>query len=837
MNDEQLLSWHFSLGDDEDTTESESHSFGEVAEGEIHIPEELAILPVRDTVVFPRTIAPLSVGKPRSVQLINDALEGNKIIGLFAIRNDAEEPTPNDIFEYGSAAGIAKMLRAPDGTMRLIVQGLQRLRIVEVTQTEPYYRARVEVVPEIIPIEDIELEGTVRHVLSLFERVVNLAPYLPDDLLVFANSVRNPGHLADIISSTLNLKLPERQELLRLNDVGRRLHRLTEQLNREIEILEIGSKIQEQVKSEMEKSQREYVLREQLKAIQRELGDIEGSGHPEVRDLREKLAAAALTEEAQKVAEREINRLETINPASPEYTVSRTYVEWILELPWTKGTEDRIDILEAKKILDADHYDLEKVKDRILDYLAVRKLKADMKGPILCFVGPPGVGKTSLGQSIARSMQREFIRMSLGSVRDEAEIRGHRRTYIGALPGRIIQGIRRSGANNPVFMLDEVDKLGMDFRGDPSAALLEVLDPAQNFTFSDHYLEIPFDLSKVLFICTANTLDPIPAALLDRMEVIHLPGYTEMEKLEIALRYLAPRQHKENGLPENEPVLPAETLKLLIGDYTREAGVRNLEREIGTVCRKIARRFAEGQPLPDSIPPEQIADFLGPRRYRHHLAEEADEIGVATALAYTQVGGETMPIEVSLMPGRGELILTGSLGDVMKESARAALTYARSRARALGLDSEFYKKYDIHIHVPAGATPKDGPSAGITIATALISALTGVPVRKDVGMTGEITLRGHVLPIGGLRDKLVAAHRDGLRLIIVPEDNTSDLADVPDVIKNDLDIHPVAHMDAVLPLAFSQPLQAEQPLITATEGAKTTPPTPTRRRRVPKDGS
>jgi len=809
---------HFLLSKSEEPeTLEEEFQAGHGMEGEVQIPEEIPILPVRDTVVFPRTIAPLSVGKPRSVQLINDALEGNKIVGLFAIRSEVEDPSPDDIYEYGSAAGIAKMLRAPDGTMRLIVQGLQRLRLLEFTQTEPYYKAKVEVIPEIIPVEDIELEGVVRHVLSLFERVVNLAPYLPDDLLVFANSVRNPGHLADIIASTLNLKLPERQELLRLNDVSKRLRRLTELLNREIEILEIGSKIQEQVKSEMEKTQREYVLREQMKAIQRELGDMEGGLHPEVQDLREKLQNAPLTDEAREVAKREIDRLDTINPASPEYTVSRTYVEWILELPWTKSTEDRIDIKEAKTILDQDHYDLERVKDRILDFLAVRKLKENMKSPILCFVGPPGVGKTSLGQSIARAMQRQFIRQSLGSVRDEAEIRGHRRTYVGALPGRIIQGIRRAGANNPVFMLDEVDKLGMDFRGDPSAALLEVLDPAQNFSFSDHYLEIPFDLSKVLFICTANTLEPIPMALLDRMEVINLAGYTEMEKLEIAKRYLVPRQRVENGLPEDKPLFPDDTIRLIITGYTREAGVRNLEREIGTVCRKVARKVAEGKRVLARVRPDQVPEFLGPLRFRHHLAEEQDEVGVATALAYTPVGGETMPIEVSLIPGRGELILTGSLGDVMKESARAALTYARSRAKSLNLEEGFYAKYDLHIHVPAGATPKDGPSAGITIATAVISALTGVPVRKDVGMTGEITLRGHVLPIGGLRDKLVAAHRAGLKRILIPKDNEPDLAEVPDFLQHDLEIIPVEHMDQVLPLAFARPLSVAASEITAAE--------------------
>jgi len=789
----------------------------EITDGEVKIPTEIALLPVRDTVVFPRTIAPLSVGKPRSVQLINDVLAGEKIVALFAIKNEVDEPTPEDIYEIGSACGIAKTLRSPDGSMRLIVQGLQRIKVLEITQLVPYFKARVEIIPEIIPNEDIALEGSVRHVLSLFEKVVNLAPYLPDDLLVFANNVHNPGHLSDVIASTMNLKLPERQELLRLNEVDKRLRRLTELLNREIEILEIGSKIQEQVKSEMEKSQREYVLREQMKAIQRELGELEGGMRPEVQDLREKLTTAPLSKEAKQVAEREINRLDTINPASPEYNVARTYVEWILELPWTKGSDDRLDIKAAKKILDADHYDLEKVKERILDYLAVRKLKADMKGPILCFVGPPGVGKTSLGQSIARAMQREFIRQSLGSVRDEAEIRGHRRTYVGALPGRIIQGLRRAGTNNPVFMLDEIDKLGMDFRGDPSSALLEVLDPAQNNSFSDHYLEIPFDLSKVLFICTANMLDPIPPALLDRMEVIHLAGYTEMEKLEIAKRYLVKREREENGLPADKPMIPDDTLRAIIASYTREAGVRNLEREIGTVCRKVARRHAEGKPVMRLVKPEQLDEFLGPRRYRHQLAEEKDEVGVATALAYTAVGGETMPIEVSLIPGKGEVILTGSLGDVMKESARLGISYIRTRAKALKIDEEFNKKFDIHIHVPAGATPKDGPSAGITITTAVISALTGVPVRKDVAMTGEITLRGHVLPIGGLRDKLVAAHRVGMKRVIIPKDNESDLAELPDILRDELEICPVEHMDEVVALAFRNPLDICQEEITAAK--------------------
>jgi ATP-dependent Lon protease len=698
------------------------------------------------------------------------------------------------------------------------VQGLERIKIKEIIQTEPYIRARIEVIPNILPPQDIEFEGAVRHVMTLFERVVTLAPYLPEDLLAFASNIKNPGQLSDLIASTMNIKISERMELLELSDIRLRLHRLSELLNREIEILEIGSKIQEQVKSEMDKSQREYVLREQMKAIQRELGDMDGNMHPEIDELKNKLKNASLSEEAREVAQREMDRLDMINPASPEYTVIRTYLDWILELPWQKSTEDSIDIKRAKEILDEDHYDLEKVKDRILDFLAVRKLKNDMKGPILCFVGPPGTGKTSLGHSIARAMGREFYRQSLGSLRDEAEIRGHRRTYIGALPGRIIQGIKRAGSNNPVFMLDEIDKLGMDFRGDPSSALLEVLDPQQNNSFSDHYLEIPFDLSKVLFICTANTLETIPSPLLDRMEVLYLSGYIESEKLVIAQRYLTKRQRLENGLPEKIPMFPDDVLKKIITGYTREAGVRNLEREIGSVCRKVARKMAEGEKLPRTVKVKDIESYLGPIRYRHQGGEEENEVGVATGLAYTTVGGETMPIEVAKIPGRGEFILTGSLGDVMKESARAALTYTRSRSEELKLEENFYNKYDLHIHVPAGATPKDGPSAGITIATAVISALTGVAVRKDTGMTGEITLRGHVLPIGGLREKLVAAHRTGLKQILIPADNEADLAEVPAFLKEDMKIIPVKHMDEVLSLAYVTPLKAMPPVKKVKKG-------------------
>ncbi len=803
----------FFFGSDDDIDDTigfaiENGDNGEPEEN--NIPLEMAILPVRDLVVFPRTISPLAIGKPKSIKLINEALESDKIIGIFAIRTDNEDATPDDIYGIGTAANIARMMRTPDNSMRMIVQGLERIKIKEILQTEPYIRAKIEIIPDIVPPQGIEFEGAVRHVMTLFERVVNLAPYLPEDLLAFASNIKNPGQLSDLIASTMNVKISERMELLELSDISLRLHRLSELLNREIEILEIGSKIQEQVKSEMDKSQREYVLREQMKAIQRELGDMDGNMRPEIDELKTKIKNASLSEEAREVAQREMDRLDMINPASPEYTVSRTYLDWILELPWQKSTEDSIDIKRAKEILDEDHYDLEKVKDRILDFLAVRKLKNDMKGPILCFVGPPGTGKTSLGHSIARAMGREFVRQSLGSVRDEAEIRGHRRTYIGALPGRIVQGIKRAGSNNPVYMLDEIDKLGMDFRGDPSSALLEVLDPQQNNSFSDHYLEIPFDLSKVLFICTANTLDTIPPPLLDRMEVLHLSGYIESEKLVIAQRFLTKRQRVENGLPENKPLFPDDVLRKIITGYTREAGVRNLEREIGSVCRKVARKMAEGEKLPRSIKLKDVEHFLGPIKYRHQGGEEESEVGVATGLAYTTVGGETMPIEVAKIPGRGEFILTGSLGDVMKESARAALTYTRSRADELKLEENFYNKYDLHIHVPAGATPKDGPSAGITIATAVISALTNVAVRKDTGMTGEITLRGHVLPIGGLREKLVAAHRTGLKQILIPADNEADLAEVPDFLKQDMQIIPVKHMDEVLSLAYVTPLKEKK---------------------------
>ncbi|MEI6518815.1 MAG: endopeptidase La [bacterium] len=811
------------FGSDDDIEDAIGFAIGDGDDGEPeenNIPLEMAILPVRDLVVFPRTISPLAIGKPKSIKLINEALESDKIIGIFAIQTDAEDATPDDIYGIGTAANIARMMRTPDNSMRMIVQGLERIKIKEILQTEPYIRARIEIIPDIVQPQSIESEGAVRHVMTLFERVVTLAPYLPEDLLSFASNIKNPGQLADLIASTMNVKISERMELLELSDISLRLHRLSELLNREIEILEIGSKIQEQVKSEMDKSQREYVLREQMKAIQRELGDMDGNMRPEIDELKTKIKNASLSEEAREVAQREMDRLDMINPASPEYTVSRTYLDWILELPWQKSTEDSIDIKRAKEILDEDHYDLEKVKDRILDFLAVRKLKNDMKGPILCFVGPPGTGKTSLGHSIARAMGREFVRQSLGSVRDEAEIRGHRRTYIGALPGRIVQGIKRAGSNNPVYMLDEIDKLGMDFRGDPSSALLEVLDPQQNNSFSDHYLEIPFDLSKVLFICTANTLETIPPPLLDRMEVLHLSGYIETEKLVIAQRFLTKRQRVENGLPEKTPIFPDDVLRKIITGYTREAGVRNLEREIGSVCRKVARKMAEGEKLPRTVKVKDVESYLGPIRYRHQGGEEESEVGVATGLAYTTVGGETMPIEVAKIPGRGEFILTGSLGDVMKESARAALTYTRSRAEELKLEENFYNKYDLHIHVPAGATPKDGPSAGITIATAVISALTGVAVRKDTGMTGEITLRGHVLPIGGLREKLVAAHRTGLKQILIPADNEADLAEVPDFLKEDMQIIPVKHMDEVLSLAYVTPLKEKAPVKKKTKKVK-----------------
>lgn len=766
----------------------------------IAIPQELPIIPVGENMVFPFMVVPLAAEKQSIVQLIDAAVSDNKIVGIFGQRSGGEQATAADLYSIGSAALIARMFKMPDGSIRVFLQGLARIRLVDITQTDPYLKGRVQVVEDEVAA-GTELEALGRNLLTLFQKVVEIAPNLPGELSIAAVNIPEPGNLADFIAAHINLKQGERQEILETLDVAQRIKKLTEYINRELEILELGSKIQSQIKGEMDKAQREFYLREQLKAIQRELGEVDERS-VEANELRKKIEQANLPLEAQNEAERELDRLAKMPPAAAEYTVSRTYLDWLINLPWAKTSEDNLDITQAARVLDEDHHDLTKVKERILEYLAVRKLKADTKGPILCFVGPPGTGKTSMGQSIARALGRKFIRMSLGGMRDEAEIRGHRRTYVGALPGRIIQGIRRAETKNPVFMLDEIDKVGIDFRGDPSAALLEVLDPEQNFAFVDHYLDVPFDLSKVIFITTANLVDPIPPALKDRMETIELPGYTEQEKLHIAQRFLVPRQLKENGLDAERLQFSEEAVLEIIRRYTREAGVRSLEREINAICRKVARRVATDSQGPIRITTDQLHDYLGPVRFRYEVAEEADGVGVATGLAWTQAGGDILFVEATPISGKGNLILTGKLGEVMQESARAALTYARSRAASLGIEEDFYEKNDIHIHVPAGAIPKDGPSAGITMTIALISALTKRPVVRDVGMTGEITLRGKVLPVGGIKEKVLAAHRAGLKKVILPKENEKDLEEIPEEIRQKLEFIPVENVDQVLEMVL-----------------------------------
>lgn len=771
---------------------------------ESKIPEILPILPLRETVIFPSMVAPIVVGRERSIRLIDEVAVGSKMFGVVAQKDpQIEEPTPEQVYNIGTVCTIIRMLKFPDGTTRLLVQGISRIRINQMVETEPYFKARIEPIQEVYELT-IEIQGLMRNALDLFQKVVSMAPYLAEEAYITAMNIQEPNRLADFIAANLNINTAQKQEILETVDVKERLQKVTYFLNSEIQILEVGRQIQSEIKTEMDKRQREYILREQLKAIQKELGELDQQTK-EINELREKIEQAGMPEEVKKEAERELDRLSQMMPGAAEYTVSRTYLDWLINLPWSKSTEDNLDIERARQILDEDHYDLEKVKSRILEFLAVRKLKSDTHGPILCFVGPPGVGKTSLGMSIARAMGREFVRISLGGVRDEAEIRGHRRTYVGALPGRIIQGIRKAGTNNPVFMLDEIDKLGLDFRGDPAAALLEVLDPQQNNKFVDHYLDVPFDLSKVFFITTANMLDTIPPALLDRMEVITLPGYTEYEKLEIAKRYLIPRQVSENGLTLDMLSFDEEAIKKIIREYTREAGVRNLEREIGSVLRKIAQKVAQGETGPFKITVDDIEKYLGIPKYRFGLAGEKDEIGVATGLAWTEAGGDILFIEVALVPGKGGVILTGKLGEVMQESAKAALTYVRSKSKEWGIEDNFFDKWDIHIHVPAGAIPKDGPSAGVTIATALASAIRRIPVKKDIGMTGEITIRGKILPVGGIREKVLAAHRAGLRTVMLPKDNQRDLEEVPQIVRDDIEFIFIEHADEAINQALLIP--------------------------------
>lgn len=768
---------------------------------QVAVPETIPILTVNEGVVFPFMVFPFVVDGERWGKLVDTASLGSKVIGIFwqKSQEQGEQKEGFDasrLAQTGTAVRIARMARTPAGPIQMILQGIARVRIQQFTQTEPYPIARVQVINEDIT-RTPEMEGLSRAAQTLFAEIVPVAPYLQNEIATAISGLTEPGSVADFIASQLNITLDERQEVLDTENVSDRLRKVVDFLQREKEILEIGKRAQQ----EMNKTQREYILRQQLEQIRRELGEADDQ-EAETNELRERLEQAHLPEEAQREAQRELERLQRMPSGAPEYTVARTYLDWILSLPWNEATDDNMDINHARDVLDEDHYDLERVKDRILEFLAVRKLNPGAKSPILCLVGPPGVGKTSLGQSIARALGRKFERISLGGVRDEAEIRGHRRTYVGALPGRIIQAIRRSGKHNPVFMLDEIDKLAAGFQGDPAAALLEVLDPEQNNTFVDHYLDVPFDLSPVMFICTANVIDTIPAPLLDRMEVLSLAGYTENEKLQIAQRYLVPRQMKETGMDPKNVEMTEGAVQRLIRDYTREAGVRNLERMIGNVFRKVARWIGEGQQGPFRIDEQKLNDVLEPPRFRTEVLMGEDEVGVVTGLAWTPTGGDILFIEAVAIPGKGNLTLTGQLGNVMQESAQAAMTYARSKAGTLGIDGNFHEKYDMHIHIPAGAIPKDGPSAGITMATAIISALSKRKARKKVAMTGEITLSGRVLPIGGLKEKVLAAQRAGVETVIIPKENEIDLRDVPEPVRQKMRFVPVEHMDEVLPVVL-----------------------------------
>jgi len=776
----------------------------EEKEKEVEIPDTLPVLPVRDIVVFPYMILPLFVGREMSIKAIDHSLGANKMVMLLTQKDlNAENPAPDELYSVGTVGLIMRMLKLPDERVKILVQGLSKARIKKFTQQEPFFTAEIEKIVDYKPKEiTIEIEATMRTVKEQIDKTVSLGKTLLPDIMIVIENLDDPGKLADLIASNIGLKTEQAQEVLELADPVLRLKKVSEILNREIELLTVQQKIQTEVRGEIDKTQREYFLREQLKAIQKELGDIDERAE-EIREFKKKIEDAKMPEKVKKEAEKQLKRLEKMHPESAEAGTVRTYLEWMVEIPWSKSTKDSLDIKAATKILDEDHYDLEKVKERILEYLSVRKLKKEkMKGPILCFIGPPGVGKTSLGKSIARSLGREFVRMSLGGVRDEAEIRGHRRTYVGALPGRIIQGIKTAGTNNPVFMLDEIDKVGTDFRGDPSSALLEVLDPEQNNTFVDHYLTVPFDLSRVMFITTGNLVDTIPSPLRDRMEIIHLSGYTSEEKLGISKNYLIPKQFEEHGITNKVLKITDSAVLMTISQYTREAGVRNLEREIAHLCRKVAKRIAEGKQKKFVITSRNLHKYLGVPKYLPEEEMEKDEVGVSTGLAWTESGGDIIYVEATTMKGKGSLTLTGQLGDVMKESAQAALSYVRSKAASLGIKDEVFSKTDIHIHVPAGATPKDGPSAGITMATAIASALTGKAVKKDVAMTGEVTLRGRVLPIGGLKEKALAAKRMGIKHVIIPKRNRKDLDDIPKYVKKDMEFIFADTMNDVLKVAL-----------------------------------
>ena len=778
---------------------------------QVEIPEVLPLLPIRDIVIYPYMMLPLFVGRDVSIRAVEESLSRDRLIFLVAQKNSSEEsPTPSEIHKVGTIASIMRMLKLADGRVKILVQGLSKGEVDIFTRERPYFEVKIrKVIEPTLQEVPIEVEALMRTAKEKIEQILNLKN-LPPEIVMVTDNISDPGVLADLVASNLRLKIEESQTILEIFDPIERLKKVNDLLSRELELSTMQARIQNQAKEEMSKTQRDYFLREQLKQIQQELGEGDERAE-EMNEVRKQIEKAKMPPEVKREADKQLRRLEQMHPESSEASLVRTYLDWLVDLPWSKKTKDNLNIKKAKQVLDEDHYNLEKIKERILEYLAVNKLRKKLKGPILCFVGPPGVGKTSLGRSIARALGRHFVRVSLGGVRDEAEIRGHRRTYVGALPGRVIQGIKQAGSNNPVFMLDEIDKVGADFRGDPSAALLEVLDPEQNHAFSDHYLNLPFDLSNTLFICTANLLDPVPAALADRMEVIQLSGYTNEEKLEIARKYLIPRQFEDNGLSAKTIEISDDAMLRIIGEYTKEAGLRNLEREIASICRKVARKVAEGKTELTRITRANIHSFLGAPKFLPEAEQEHHEIGVATGLAWTSAGGEILYVEASLSKGRGNLTLTGQLGDVMKESAQAAVSYARAHAKKLDIEEDFYQKLDIHIHVPAGAIPKDGPSAGITMATALISALTKRAVSRDVAMTGEITLRGRVLPIGGLKEKSLAAFRAGIKTIIIPERNEKDLDEIPKVLRRKLQWVLAESMSDVLKSALLDKPAAKKP--------------------------
>ncbi|MBC7331440.1 MAG: endopeptidase La [Synergistetes bacterium] len=781
---------------------------------QVRMQEIVPLLAVRDVVVFPNIVVPLFVGRPKSLKALEVAMLGNRLIVIAAQKDPkVEDPKPSDLYSIGTLCHIHQMVKLPDNTVKVLVEGKERVRIDDFLKTDEFFEVRVTPISLEVPYSP-HVEALLRNVISEFEKYVKLHPKVPPEIMITIMSLSDASRIADIIAANMHIKLQEKQQILEAILPEERLKKLLSFLVREVEVLELEKKIHEEVRKQMEQTQKEYYLREQLKAIQKELGRTDELAE-EIEEYARKIKEAKMPPQVEEKAMHELKRLEKMPPMTAEATVVRTYLDWLVSLPWSKRTKDKLDISRAARILDEDHYGLEKVKERILEYLAVRKLSKKMRGQILCFVGPPGVGKTSLARSIARALNRKFVRISLGGVRDEAEIRGHRRTYVGALPGRIIQKIRQAGTKNPVFLLDEVDKIGIDFRGDPAAALLEVLDPEQNHSFSDHFLEVPFDLSEVMFITTANVTYTIPRPLLDRMEIIHIPGYTEEEKIMIALKHLIPKQLERHGLNENMVKITEQALRKIIREYTREAGVRNLEREIASICRKVARKIVESGEKAEKeykITAQNLHIYLGPPKFRYGIAEEKDEIGIATGLAWTEVGGEILLIEAVTMRGKGKLTLTGNLGDVMQESAQAAVSYIRSHAKELGVKEDFYKNLDIHIHVPEGAIPKDGPSAGVAMLTALVSVLTGCPVRRDVAMTGEITLRGKVLPVGGIKEKVLAAHRAGITTVILPKDNEKDLLEIPPEVRKKINFKFVERMNEVLEIALAKDERREEAL-------------------------